>query len=86
VIDDPVPGGLTALGGPAEEGLVSHSDVKDGRVLVYVDHLPAGLTRLRYPARAEAVGRFVVPATKASCIYDPEVVGRTAPGILEVSP
>jgi hypothetical protein len=88
-IDDPLPGGLIALGegdakGDGLRGAASHVELKDGRVVLYVDHLRPGLSSFRYIARATAAGRYVVPATLATCRYAPEVFGRTRVGELEV--
>jgi hypothetical protein len=89
MIDDPLPGGMVALGdgvagGGRSLGLASHFEIKDGRVVLYVGHLPAGLSSFRYMARAVASGRYLVPATRASCRYAPEVLGRTKAAEVEV--
>ena len=61
-------------------------EVRDDRVIFYVDHLPAGMYRYRYLARATTLGRFVLPPTRAEEMYQPEVFGRTAAGVIEVAP
>lgn len=53
-------------------------EVRDDRVLFFVDHMAAGMYRYRYLARATSLGRFMVPPTKAEAMYSPEVFGRTA--------
>jgi hypothetical protein len=62
-----------------------HREMHDDRVLTFVEHLPAGMYHYRYLARATTVGRFVVPPTKAECMYDPGVFGRTAASELQVT-
>ncbi|NUP12063.1 MAG: hypothetical protein HOW73_38955 [Polyangiaceae bacterium] len=52
-------------------------EVRDDRVLFFVDSMPAGVFRYRYLARATAMGSFVAPPTKAEEMYAPEVFGRT---------
>lgn len=59
-------------------------EVRDDRVLFFVDHLPAGMFRYRYLARATTFGRYVLPPTRAEEMYQPEVFGRTAAGVVEV--
>jgi uncharacterized protein YfaS (alpha-2-macroglobulin family) len=63
-----------------------HREMHDDRVLTFVEHMPAGMYRYSYLARATTVGKFLVPPTKAECMYDPGVFGRTAGSKLEVSP
>ena len=59
------------------------SEVRDDRVLFFVDELPAGLSRYRYLARATSLGHFVAPPTRVEEMYQPEVFGRT--GAMELS-
>jgi uncharacterized protein YfaS (alpha-2-macroglobulin family) len=54
-----------------------HREMKDDRVLTFVEHMPAGLYHYRYLARATTFGRFIVPPTRAECMYEPETFGRT---------
>jgi len=54
------------------------SEIRDDRVLFFVDRLPAGLWHYRYLARATTLGRFVLPPTRVEEMYEPEVFGRTA--------
>jgi alpha-2-macroglobulin len=59
-------------------------ELRDDRVLFFVDRMPAGLYRYRYLARATALGTFVAPPTRVEEMYQPEVFGRTAASTLEV--
>jgi alpha-2-macroglobulin len=52
-------------------------EIRDDRVLFFVDHMSAGMYRYRYLARATTMGAFVLPPTKAEEMYTPEVFGRT---------
>ncbi|WP_437948993.1 Ig-like domain-containing protein [Sorangium sp. So ce296] len=52
-------------------------EVRDDRVLFFVDHMAAGMYRYRYLARATTLGAFVVPPARAEEMYSPEVFGRT---------
>jgi uncharacterized protein YfaS (alpha-2-macroglobulin family) len=63
-----------------------HREMRDDRVLTFVEHLPAGMYHYRYLARATTVGKFVVPPTRAECMYDPAVFGRTGASELQVTP
>lgn len=55
-----------------------HREMRDDRVLTFVEHMPAGLYHYRYLARATSFGSYVVPPTRAECMYEPEIFGRTA--------
>lgn len=61
-----------------------HREFHDDRVLTFVDHMAAGMYHYRYLARATTPGKYVVPPTKAECMYEPETFGRTAAGSFEV--
>ena len=59
-------------------------EVRDDRVLYFVDDLPPGVFRYRYLARATSRGSFVMPPTHASEMYAPEVFGRTGAATVTV--
>ncbi len=61
-----------------------HREVRDDRVLTFVPHMPAGVFHYRYLARATTHGTFVVPPTRAECMYEPETFGRTGAARFEV--
>ncbi len=83
--------GFSMRGGGSNEddedggGWASYTkEIRDDRVLFFVDDLPAGVYRYRYLARATSLGSFVVPPTKAEEMYAPEVFGRTPAGKITV--
>jgi uncharacterized protein YfaS (alpha-2-macroglobulin family) len=59
-------------------------ELRDDRVLFFVDHMPAGIYHYRYLARATTLGRFVVPPTRVEEMYQPEVFARSPAGHVEV--
>jgi alpha-2-macroglobulin len=61
-------------------------EIRDDRVLYFVDHMLAGMFHYRYLARATTPGTFMMPPTKAEAMYQPEIFGRTAGAILKVNP
>jgi len=61
-----------------------HREMHDDRVLTFVEHMPAGMYHYRYLTRATTLGTFVVPPTKAECMYEPEVYGRNGASHLEI--
>jgi hypothetical protein len=79
-----VDAGLGLAQGHAYLSLHHRQEIRDDRVLYFVDHMPAGMTRFRYLSRATSAGRFVVPPTRAEAMYEPEIFGRTAASLLEV--
>jgi alpha-2-macroglobulin len=94
VIEDPLPGGIEAVefelrrGASAaqalEAGSYTRRELRDDRVVYFVDELPGGVHRFRYVARATTRGTFVAPPARAEDMYAPEVFGRTAAGHIEV--
>ena len=61
-------------------------EIRDDRVLFFVDHLSAGIYRYRYLARATTNGSFIVPPTKVEEMYTPEVFGRTRADLIKITP
>ena len=61
-----------------------HREMRDDRVLTFVEHMPAGLYHYRYLARATTFGTFVVPPARAECMYEPETFGRTGATTFDV--
>jgi uncharacterized protein YfaS (alpha-2-macroglobulin family) len=55
----------------------NHVELRDDRVLLFADWLPAGVHRHRYLARALSYGTFRLPGSKAEEMYAPEVFGRS---------
>jgi uncharacterized protein YfaS (alpha-2-macroglobulin family) len=51
-------------------------ELRDDRVLFFVDHMAAGMYHYRYLARATTFGKFVLPATRVEEMYTPETFGR----------
>ena len=91
VVDDPIPAGLEAIdfnlqtsstelvqseGGSAQAWF--RQELRDDRVLYFIDEMPPGIYQYRYLARATTRGQFVVPPTRAMEMYQEEVYGRTA--------
>jgi alpha-2-macroglobulin len=60
-------------------------EMRDDRVLFFVDRMPAGMFRYRYLARATSLGTFIVPPTRAEEMYSPEVFGRTPAATIQVT-
>lgn len=87
VVDDPLPAGLEAVDAAfattarsldVADDAFDHREMHDDRVLTFVEHMPAGVRHYRYLARATTPGAYLVPPTKAECMYEPEVFGRNA--------
>jgi uncharacterized protein YfaS (alpha-2-macroglobulin family) len=62
----------------------SFREMRDDRVLVFIDSLYPGPASFDYLARATTAGTFVVPGTSAEEMYQPEIAARTAPGTFVV--
>jgi alpha-2-macroglobulin len=61
-----------------------HREMRDDRVVLFADRLPAGVYEYTYLARATTIGRFVVAPVKAEEMYHPETFGRSATTFVEV--
>jgi uncharacterized protein YfaS (alpha-2-macroglobulin family) len=59
-------------------------ELRDDRVVYFVDALPAGVSRYRYLARATTIGTFQAPPARVEEMYVPETFGRTAGGRVRV--
>lgn len=55
-----------------------HRELRDDRVVLFADRLPAGVYEYTYLARATTYGSFVAAPTKAEEMYRPETFGRGA--------
>jgi uncharacterized protein YfaS (alpha-2-macroglobulin family) len=55
-----------------------HREEHDDKVLTFLSHIEPGIYHFRYLARATTPGDFVVPPTRAACMYSPEVWGTSA--------
>ncbi len=55
-----------------------HSDLRDDRMLLFADHLPAGVYTYSYTARATTIGEFHLPPIKAEAMYEPERFGHSS--------
>ncbi|MFA6583524.1 MAG: alpha-2-macroglobulin family protein, partial [Elusimicrobiaceae bacterium] len=56
----------------------THVEKYDDRLVAFADYLPAGEHQYKYLVQAVAPGNFTRPAGRVSCMYEPEVFGRTA--------
>lgn len=59
-------------------------ELRDDRVLFFVDHMAAGMYHYRYLARATTIGKFVLPSTRVEEMYTPETFGRNGATWAEV--
>jgi uncharacterized protein YfaS (alpha-2-macroglobulin family) len=59
-------------------------ELRDDRVTLFAQRLPAGLHTFTYYARATTYGNFVMPPSYGEEMYEPEVYGRTATARLRV--
>lgn len=61
-----------------------HHEIRDDRVLIFVDELPSGTYRYSVPVRVQHVGEYAFPPARAEAMYQPEVYGHTAGGTLRI--
>jgi len=63
---------------------VSHSELRDDSVLLFVDFIEPGLYTYKYLARATTSGTFLWPSAKIQMMYEPEQFGTNAEGMILV--
>jgi uncharacterized protein YfaS (alpha-2-macroglobulin family) len=56
----------------------SHTEMRDDRMLLFANHLPAGVYTYSYTARATTIGDFQLPPIHAEAMYQPELFGHSA--------
>ncbi len=59
-------------------------ELRDDRVLFFIDHMQAGLYHYRYLARATTLGKFVLPSTRVEEMYTPETFGRNGATLVDI--
>ena len=64
----------------------THTELRDEKVVLSADYLPAGTYVFTYLARASTAGMFKVIPPTAREFYFPDVGGRGAGGLFEVKP
>ena len=62
----------------------SYLDVRDDRLVLAFNKLPAGAHTYYYLVRAVTPGTYQQPGAAAECMYDPKVRANTAPAAVEV--
>lgn len=63
----------------------NHVEVRDDRVLLFADWLPAGSHAFTLAVRATTPGRFLMAPARAEEMYSPEVFGRSDAGEFDVA-
>ncbi len=61
-----------------------HVELRDDRLLLFADRLPAGIYTYSYLARATTVGEFQLPPVHAEGMYTPERYGHSASTVVRV--
>ncbi len=80
--------GAAALGGTfswipnAEENIVMRREVRDDRLLFFLNPLVAGKHQLHYAARVVSKGEFTIPPAAIEGMYRPDVASLTVPGTM----
>jgi len=62
----------------------NHVEMRDDRVVLFADSLPAGVHKHRYLARALTPGTFQMPGSKAERMYAPETFGRSGEQTVQI--
>ena len=59
-------------------------ELRDDRVLFFIEHMQAGMYHYRYLARATTLGKFVLPSTRVEEMYTPETFGRNGATLVDI--
>lgn len=100
VIDDPIPGGSSLLGGGLgrDSQLLTQGQNKQGDAWpafeerrfdfyrAYYEFVPKGRFSTEYTLRYNNAGRFEMPATHVEAMYSPEMLGELPNAAVEVAP
>jgi uncharacterized protein YfaS (alpha-2-macroglobulin family) len=62
----------------------SHTEMRDDRIVLFADHMPAGVYTYSYTARATSIGTFQLPPVKAEAMYEPERFGHGSSSVVTV--
>jgi len=62
----------------------NHTDLRDDRMLLFADRMPAGVYTHTYTARATTVGTYQLPPTHVEAMYAPEQFGHTQSAMVHV--
>ena len=61
-----------------------HKQMRDDRMLLFADWLPAGVYTYSYTARATNIGTFVLPPVHAEAMYQPERFGHGSSSVVTI--
>ncbi|MCA9706095.1 MAG: hypothetical protein KDK70_09630, partial [Myxococcales bacterium] len=61
-----------------------HTDLRDERMLLFADFMPAGVYTYSYTARATTLGTFQLPPVRAEAMYEPEIFGHSESSTVRV--
>jgi hypothetical protein len=64
----------------------NHTELRDDRVLLFADNLPAGLHTYSLAVRATTPGEFLLAPAHGEEMYAPEVYGRSEGGVFKIAP
>jgi alpha-2-macroglobulin len=62
----------------------SHTQMRDDRMLLFADWLPAGVYTYSYTARATNIGTFILPPVHAEAMYEPERFGHGSSSVVKI--
>lgn len=66
-------------------GGISYQDVRDDRILTYIDYLPSGKqTTVTIKLTASYIGTYLLPSVKCEAMYNAQINARTAAGTCQV--
>ncbi len=63
---------------------INHTEMRDERVAMFADMIPAGIYSYHYLVRATTSGTFLWPAARVSLMYEPEQFGTCAEGFVNI--
>ena len=70
---------------PQMSGSIDYQDIRDDRLLMFVNLYSRNKMNFYYSLRAISAGQFKIPPVAAECMYNPLIAGASSSGVLTVS-
>ena len=69
---------------PSGKASIDYQDIRDDRLLLFVDLRARHTVKFYYSLRAICAGEFVIPPVAAECMYNPLIAGSASSGRLKI--
>lgn len=70
---------------PRQESPIDFQDIRDDRLLLFVNLYPGSPRKFYYSVRAISAGEFKIPPVAAECMYNPLIASSASSGIVTIA-